>query len=295
MLKWSQVNVRLPHPWLTVSIALALVLGVMMIGCSREIGDNELLFPHRHPVQEERPGRDNIVVPLDDGVELRGWHFHEEAREHTLLHWYGNGETVLTAMYRLEWLARELDVNVIAVDYRGYGFSDGTASVHAVLSDALAVYDFARDELGVREPLVYGRSLGTAPAILVADERPVSGLILEAPFTSLEDVLKAWQRSLPVPFRWVMRLKPAPGLKSLGRQPVDRIGDYTGPLLILHGENDTTIPAALGRRVFEAATGSNKTWCAVPGVAHNDLQIGNDPVAGALKAFVAGGAETRGQ
>jgi pimeloyl-ACP methyl ester carboxylesterase len=265
---------------------VAITLVIMTAACNREIGDRQLLFPRKHALQDEVPGRGNLAIDLPNGDTLRGWHLHQEARTDTILYWYGNGETVLTSVYRLEWLARELDCNVVAVDYRGYGFSDGTATVGAVLSDALIVYDYARDELGVTRPLLFGRSLGTAPAVMVAGERPVRGLILEAPFPSLEAVLQAWQAALPVPFRWIMRLKPADELAAFDRQPVDVMADYTGPLLVLHGEQDQTIPPSLGRAMFDAAGSTDKRWCAVPDTDHNNLLVSNPVVAEALKGFV---------
>ena len=197
-------------------------------------------------------------------------------------------------MHRLEWMAQVLDVNVVAVDYRGYGFSDGTATVHAVLNDALAVYDYVRDELGVREPVLFGRSLGTAPAVMVADERRVEGLILEAPFPSLEAVLKAWQAALPIPFRWFMRLKPAAGLNPFDRQPVEVLAGFRGPLLIVHGKQDRTIPIALGRAMYDAAGSRDKHWCPVPGADHNNLLVSEPPVAGALADFMRGLAGSPG-
>lgn len=295
MIHRSHAGPRVPYPWLTVPAVVAATLVLIMAACSKEIGDGQLLFPRRHPLQDERPGRRNIEVALPGGETLRGWHLHDEDRGHTILYWYGNGETVLTSMYRLEWLARELKVNVVAVDYRGYGFSDGTATVHAVLSDALVVYDYARDELGVREPILFGRSLGTAPAVMVADVRPVSGLILEAPFPSLDAVLAAWQGNLPIPFRWFMRLKPASGLKAFDKQPIEAIAGFEEPLLILHGEVDQTIPIGLGQAMYDAAGSPDKRWCAVPGTDHNNLQVSEPLVAEALTEFVGGIAGTERQ
>ncbi len=41
--------------------------------------------------------------------------------------------------------------------------------------------------------------------------------------------------------------------------------------MVFHGDADTLIPMALGRRVFDAAP-EPKTWLAIPGVGHNDVQ-----------------------
>jgi fermentation-respiration switch protein FrsA (DUF1100 family) len=50
---------------------------------------------------------------------------------------------------------------------------------------------------------------------------------------------------------------------------------YDGPLLVIHGDADSIIPFRAGRRVFERARGTRKTFTVIRGADHNDLHIVN--------------------
>jgi fermentation-respiration switch protein FrsA (DUF1100 family) len=93
----------------------------------------------------------------------------------------------------------------------------------------------------------------------MASERPVGAVILEAPYTSVADVAAIL---FPfVPARWLVLDR----FDSLAR-----IRDLGAPLLVIHGDRDTLIPAALGRSLFAAASEPKRAlWVADGG--HNDL------------------------
>jgi abhydrolase domain-containing protein 12 len=92
-------------------------------------------------------------------------------------------------------LSSRLNANILAVDYRGFGDSEGSPTIAGVASDARAAWDFLLAH-GARpqDVLIVGHSLGTAIAALLAAElcqdsiNPL-GLVLLAPFASLRTVL----------------------------------------------------------------------------------------------------------
>lgn len=58
------------------------------------------------------------------------------------------------------------------------------------------------------------------------------------------------------------------------------------PLLVMHGEQDSIVPVALGRQVFDAAR-EPKRWYAVPGAEHNDVPyVGGSAYYQAIMAFI---------
>ena len=93
----------------------------------------------------------------------------------------------------------------------------------------------------------WGYSLGTGVAVAIAASQPVGKLILEAPYTSTIDVAASLFWYMPV--RWLMR--------DTFRSD-ERIAGVKVPLLIMHGEKDTVIPARLGRRLFDLAPGPKR-------------------------------------
>jgi uncharacterized protein len=95
--------------------------------------------------------------------------------------------------------------------------------------------------------------------VRLAGERPVGGVILEAPFTATADVAKLSYWFVPVDF--LMRDQ---------FRSIDRIGAVEAPLLILHGERDGLIPIRFGERLFAAAR-EPKRFVRLPGVGHVDV------------------------
>src|SRR5690606_27445832 len=110
-------------------------------------------------------------------------------------------------------------------------------------ADGRAALDFLAGQGLERGRLVlYGESLGTAVAVALAAEGPTGAVVLEAPFTSAVDIGAAVYPFLPVRLLMLDRY-------DLMR----RIGAVRAPLLVLHGEQDDTVPVAHGRRVLAAA------------------------------------------
>jgi fermentation-respiration switch protein FrsA (DUF1100 family) len=121
----------------------------------------------------------------------------------------------------------------------------------------------------------FGESLGTAVALQLASEVTPRAVILESPFTSAVDL---GQRAFPwLPVRWMMRNRFA---------SIDKIGLYHGPLLIIHGTQDTIIPFDMGQMLFDRAN-APKRFYAVPGADHNDVALtGGRPYVQAIDDFL---------
>lgn len=263
---------------------LVLLVIYSLFGC-RTIKERDLFFPRTMTRPPPADGRLDIELELPDGDTIGGWWVQHPGAERLLFYFYGNGETAVDSLFRMNWLAQTLDTDVICIDYRGYGFSSGRPSVDALLSDALAVYDYCTTHERGRgkDIFVYGRSIGTIPALQLADERELHGLVLEAPFTTAGDVIRAWRNNMG-PLRFIIYLRPEASLAQR-RQPIDIIADYTGPLLVFHGALDNVIPQPLGRAIYEAAGSDEKVWVDVQGYDHNNLSLNIPEVEAALRTF----------
>ena len=67
------------------------------------------------------------------------------------------------------------------------------------------------------------------------------------------------------------------------------LAGYDGPLLIIHGDRDSIVPFAAGRRVFGDAGSAARTFVTIPGGDHNDLHVvAADVYWQAIDKFVAG-------
>jgi hypothetical protein len=111
-------------------------------------------------------------------------------------------------------------------------------------------------------PLVYyGESLGAAVAVELAVAEPPAALVLRSPFTSLVDVAAVHYRPLPV------------GTLLWDKYPSDeRIGQVQAPVLVVLGTDDSIVPPAQSRTIYELA-GEPKELVVIDGVDHNDFEL----------------------
>ena len=213
-------------------------------------------------VLRELPGTSEVEVRGEDGTRLHGWLRHpvgEEAAPRGLVIYFGgNAEEVsgqvLDATALAPW-------SFAALNYRGYGLSEGSPGEAALTADALAVYDRLadREDVDPERIVAFGRSLGGGVAVQLAAARPVRGVVLVSPFDSVLDVARKHYPFVPV--------------SLLLRHPFDSVARASGidaPLLVLAGGRDRIIPATRSRRLHDAWAGP-KRWEALPGADHNDI------------------------
>ncbi|KAK7051786.1 Monoacylglycerol lipase ABHD12 [Favolaschia claudopus] len=160
-----------------------------------------------------------------------------------------------------------LDVNVLAIDYRGFGDSEGSPTMQGVVADARAGWEWLR-EMGAeaKDVVVVGHSLGTAIAALLAaelgGERVVPrGLVLSAPFASLRAVYHDYNLWGFLPLFKPLGLVPAVsaymmGLTAHAFDTLSIVPKIGCPVLIAHAENDLLFPHAQSDMIFDAFLGA---------------------------------------
>jgi hypothetical protein len=229
------------------------------------------------------------VIAAADGLKLAGVLLRRPGADRTVLYFGGNLTTVGGNGPAIAAQLAPLNVNLMLVDYRGYGASGkAQASTASLMSDALAVFDHLAGLPGIdaRSVVVHGQSLGSFMAGQVAASRPTAGVVLESSATTAEEFAEA---GVPVYARPFVRLRIAEGLRGQGNlKQMDRLDE---PLLILVGAEDDATPAVFSRRLFEASTlpAARKGLVVVEGVGHNGVL--NRPAA--MKAYAEFLARTR--
>ena len=212
------------------------------------------LFPYRGSTYDSLPGLSSTQSSTGEKV---AWIYQpaSDADAPVLLYFHGNGEDLGTNTERFAWF-NELGYSVIALDYPGYGQSSGSPTAENVRAAANAVWEEAQERYGVhaQDTVVWGRSLGGAPAIFIASQHPFRGLVLEATFRSVLSMV-------PLPFPLLLT-EPFPS--------EDLIASVEGPIFLFHGELDRTIPATHSQRLAEANSGT--TLYLYPDGSHNDLR-----------------------
>jgi fermentation-respiration switch protein FrsA (DUF1100 family) len=210
-----------------------------------------------------------------DGTRLHGWYVrHPAPKGHALL-LHGNAGNVTLLAETLRVLNQRHKLAVLALDYRGYGKSEGTPSEQGLYQDARAARKWLAESEKIAESdvLLMGVSLGGAVAVELASRDGARGLVLANTFTSLPDAAQKRWPLLP------MGLMLATRMDSLAK-----IKDYRGPLLISHGDADEVVPYEQGQSLYEAASGP-KQFITVSGGKHNTPQPEEYRVA--LDEFIA--------
>jgi fermentation-respiration switch protein FrsA (DUF1100 family) len=205
-----------------------------------------------------------VTIKTFDGLELCGWFFAAAgpAPPITILVFNGNaGNRSHRAPLAAAFHRRGLQV--LLVDYRGYGGNPGTPSETGLAADARAARAYLTGRADVdRSRLVYfGESLGTAVAVALAVEHPPAALVLRSPFTSMGDLGQHHYPFLPVRLLLQDRF-----------EAVDQIRAIRVPLLAIAGENDRIVPIEYSQRLYDAAT-TSKTFVVIPDADHNDDEL----------------------
>ncbi len=188
----------------------------------------------------------------------------------TLLYTHGNGEDLGDVMGLADIWENE-GFGVFAYDFPGYGLSTGKP-LEATCEAAIdAAWEYLTKTKGVppSKIVIVGRSVGGGPSVWLAERKTPAGLLLISPFTS------AFAVRIPIP---ILPCDRFPNLK--------RIPQVKCPLLVIHGEADTLIPASHGRKLVAAATVADKRFIGIPDAGHNDLfDIGAEVIETAIHDF----------
>ena len=221
-------------------------------------------------------GAEDAHFESSDGTKLHGWYVeHPQPRAH-LLFCHGNAEDVAHLAGLLQIYRDEMQVSVLAFDYRGYGKSEGKPGEAGILADARAAQEWLAKRAGIRpqDVVIAGRSIGGGVAVDAAAHNGARGLVLERTFTSMPDAAAAIYPWLPV--KLLMRSQ---------YNSLEKIKNYHGPLLQSHGTADEVISYEIGRALFDAAPSTQKTFVSEEGMGHNDMYTG--AYLDALKQFIA--------
>jgi len=263
-------------------VLVAVAAGILLVVVTLRIIENQLIYyPPRYPEGFPSPQTferdiEEVWLLTGDGVKINAFYRSNPPSKQVLLWFHGNAENIGYGLDHLRELAK-IGVNVLAVDYRGYGRSEGKPDEAGVYQDADAAYDYLIKQRHFRaeDIIIYGHSLGGAVAVNLASRRPCGGLIVESSFTSARAMAR--------------RMFAIPAIAYVVKSRFDslqKIRDVHAPILIAHGTRDEMIPFAMGQQLFQAAP-EPKRFYPIEGAGHNDaLEVGGESYLTCLKAFV---------
>jgi hypothetical protein len=277
-----------------LTIAAQLAAGLLLLALLLWLVQPKLLF-RPFPEMVAEPSQwgmeyEDVWLTTADGVRLHGWFIHaqppfaEHRRQspHTLLFLHGNAGNVSHRGASLRIFA-ELGLDVLIIDYRGYGRSSGRPSEIGLYQDADAAWRWLTQTRGLaaKDIIVFGRSLGGAVAAELAARVQPGAVIVESSFTDVGSMAKLHHPLLTsvVPLRY--------------RFPtVEHLPQVRTPVLVLHSQDDGVVPYDQGRGLFAAANEPKRFVSLVGG--HNEGFLDSQPrYQQALAAFLDWASDPR--
>ena len=195
-----------------------------------------------------------ITIPANHEQTIAGFHLKGRSGFPTILYSHGNAEDIGEIMDVIKPL-NERGIGIIAYDYPGYGLSQGKPTEESTQQAIESVWNYAiRSGIDPASIILFGRSIGSGPSVWLASHQKAGALILLSPMKSVYSV----------PFHYSIFPKD--------RFPnFQRIQSIHLPLLVIHGEQDDTIPFSHGLGLYQVSPSKVKSFLPLPEASHNDL------------------------
>ncbi|MDH5707916.1 MAG: alpha/beta hydrolase [Hylemonella sp.] len=207
---------------------------------------------------------EDVRLRSDDGVRLSAWFLPAPGEaQATVLFLHGNAENISTHLRSVYWLP-QYGFNVLLLDYRGYGRSQGKPSVAGAQTDIDTAmrYLIARKDIDPGRIFVLAQSLGGALGLHYvahsAYRAHIKGAVIDSAFVGYRDIAREKLRGfwLSWPLAWPLGLTVTDGYRPLDAAPL--ISPI--PLLIIHGELDQVVPVHHGDELHQAARAPKALW-----------------------------------
>lgn len=232
-------------------------------------------YPHLKPPE----GSQSISFSVSEGITLGGYFHLSSPHDPTVLLFHGNGE-IAADYHDIASLFKKVGLNILVVDYRGYGRSEGFPTVSSLIRDCHDVFHHTLKWLDKQDYskkiIIFGRSLGSVPALEIAyvHQEMVDALVVESGFAHLFSLMRVLglgelEKYIGDPFRHT-----------------EKIAAFKKTTLIIHAQYDHIIPFSEGEALFQACGSPDKLLIKVMGANHNDIFfVGMREYLGALASL----------
>lgn len=252
---------------------------------------------HYRSPSEYRIPYETHMIRCEDGVTIHTWLLLQNNSKEcpTIIFFHGNAGNIGMRLPNANKMYKELQANILMVEYRGFGDSDSVPPTEVGLKlDAEAALNFIllRSEIDSGNIFCFGRSLGGAVAFHLAlySERNkqknngkslLAGLIVENTFLSISKMVDTLLPFLtPLKFL-VLRI----GWDS------ERIAPRVSlPILYLAGDNDELVPFPHMKELYKLSSRSSNfpRMHIIRGGTHNDSWVkGGKEYYSQMRAFMS--------
>ncbi|CAF1027464.1 unnamed protein product [Rotaria sordida] len=282
-----KITLILVSLYILASLALPIILIVYPTSVKHVVFLN-ILTSGANFTQPEKFGLDrvfNFYLDVEPTVRIGIWHYRsplvqdqpyttdedyfqkhivsQRSNIPIIIYFHGNAfdRSIFTRRGMCQKLRSELKYDVFTFDYRGYGDSTGEPTEEGLIRDARYVYDWLHNITnGQRKIYIWGQSLGSSIACQLAarlsddESKSFAGIVMEAPFINIHQALQTHYLSLL--FRWQPWFygltEKALRISKLSFQTRSHLSNLNCPLVLLHADDDYTIPYEHSKQLLQA-------------------------------------------
>ena len=214
---------------------------------------------------------EDVRIRSGDGSNISAWFLPAQGKAvGTLLFLHGNAQNISTHIGAVHWLPAQ-GFNVLLLDYRGYGASQGGPSIEAAQEDIDSAmrHLLARTDIDPDRIVVFAQSLGGALGLHYvahsAHRAQIRGAVIDSAFVGYRDILREKLRAFwfTWPFSWPLGFAVSGEFRPIDAAP--KVAPI--PLLFIHGDRDIVVPPHHSEALFEAARQPKEMWI-VPNAGH---------------------------
>ncbi len=213
------------------------------------------------------------TITTDDGVKLNAILFTRKNHKKLLIFFHGNAGNLSHRLNQAQKIF-DMGVDVLLVDYRGFGKSQGSISEAGLYKDAKSTLSWALKSYKEKNIFILGRSIGSVAAIHASKNKNLAGLILITPLSNAKDMAKNMKLGL-LSFLADGRLDNLLNIKHIKTKT-----------LFIHGNKDKLIPLELSKKLYKNLQ-AEKKLIIVDGAGHNDIEYVGEKYFKSIQKFIS--------
>ena len=239
---------------------------------------------------------EDVYITSYDGKKLHARYYHVADGAPLAIQFHGYRSLAIRDFAGLALECLELSQNIILVDQRSHGESEGKTISFGIKErfDVKSWIEYAISRFGENTDIVlYGISMGAATVLLSSEldlPKNVKGIIADCPFSGAGDIIRKVCASDGIPARIIYPLIKLGafifgGFNPDASTPVRAVANTEIPILLIHGEGDDFVPCYMSDKI--AAAGKTVTYVKIPEATHAlALLYDKENYMNALRAFL---------
>ncbi|KAJ3440595.1 protein abhd13 [Anaeramoeba flamelloides] len=194
-------------------------------------------------------------ITTADKIKIHSYFFVKKKELPTIIYFHGNAGNIGHRLHHVKTLLEEYELNILLVEYRGFGKSEGKPSEKGLKQDGEAALQFLFncDKIDDSKIIIFGRSLGGAIATHLAashtDDERIKAVVLENTFTDITNMAIKLIKFIKY-FHYLIHLK---------FDSINYISKIKTPILFISGQNDRLVPPEMMTQLYKKANDHKHT------------------------------------